>query len=276
MSDGPGGKDRRRKARSTLRLPVRIQGHRPDGQQWTADSTTEDGSIGGTAFVIPQEVRIGQALLLTIPMPRSLREHDHWASAYKTYALVRHVERLQDRFRVGVMFYGKRPPRGYDVNPGARFLLPGDARSLTPAPVSAREAAESPPPPPEEPPEPDPPPAPFPARRPEPEEPVDADPGGQRGTRRFEIFVNLTLQEVDEFGVVLREEITVAENLSLGGARVMTSLRFAPGDVVQVSEVGGTFNTRAEVRHAYVGSDRIRRLNLKFLDGQPQHLLPRT
>jgi hypothetical protein len=38
------------------------------------------------------------------------------------------------------------------------------------------------------------------------------------------------------------------------------------GDLVEVSEIGGDFETRAEVRGAYEGSDRIPRLNLEFMD----------
>jgi hypothetical protein len=57
----------------------------------------------------------------------------------------------------------------------------------------------------------------------------------------------------------------------------MTSLRFAKGDVLILQEVDGDFVCRAEVRHAWVGSDRVRRMNLKFLDGrQPTHVLPHS
>ena len=60
-----------------------------------------------------------------------------------------------------------------------------------------------------------------------------------------------------------------------GGARVMTSIAsLAPGDIVHLEEVGGPFKTRAEVRGSYVGKDRIRRLNLRFLDSPaPDYLV---
>lgn len=251
------GTERRRSSRASLSLPIRIDGYYPDGGTWAATSTTEDASAGGARFRLSQEVRIGHALLLNLPMPRALRDRDHWDANYRTWALVRHVERVGDgSWKVGVMFYGSHPPRGFHESPGARFLLPQDVQSVAPEPLPHDEEE---------------------GQAPVDEPPYDPDPDGQRTEERFDIFVNLTLMEMDEFGAVLREEVTVAENLSRSGARVMTSLRFATGDILILQEVEGDFACRAEVRHAWVGADRVRRLNLKFLDGrQPLHLLPRS
>jgi hypothetical protein len=244
-----------------------VQGYLETGESWIENGTTSDASAGGARFTLAREVRVGHALLLNLPMPRTLRNRDHWEANYRAWALVRHVERVADlTWDVGAMFYGKNPPRGFQDSPGARFLLPRDVASVAPEPLrqgeededeGSREHATGETAPEATPPEP--------------------DPGGKRSEERYDIFVNLTLQEMDEFGAVLREEVTVAENLSRSGARVMTSLRFAKGDVLILQEVDGDFVCRAEVRHAWVGSDRVRRLNLKFLDGrQPTHLLPHS
>jgi serine/threonine protein kinase len=89
----------------------------------------------------------------------------------------------------------------------------------------------------------------------------------KRTSTRLEIFVNFQLKRVGTLGTVLQEERTIAENISRHGARVMTSMNAVViGDVVQLEEVGGNFRTRAEVRNAYVGRDKIRRLNLRFVD----------
>jgi len=246
------GTERRREARLDLGLPVRVMGFGSSGETWEAVSTTEDCSAAGAAFNLVQDVRIGQVLRLALPLPKTLRQYDHFEASYETYALVRHVVRGEQVSRVGAMFYGKAPPRGFERNPGARFLLPGDVEAVVPDPVPAGLDVES-----------------------EPADwDADPDPGGNRQHERYDVFVNFTLLEQDEFGVVLREEVTVAENISLGGVRVMTSLDFAKGDIVLMEEVGGPFQTRAEVRAAYVASDRVRRLCLRFLDGrQPDHLV---
>ena len=78
--------------------------------------------------------------------------------------------------------------------------------------------------------------------------PTDAAPDERRAHPRSEVFVNFTIQLVDEWGVVLQEELTVADNVSRSGARVMTTLSFQVGDVVLLQEAGGGFATRAQVR----------------------------
>ncbi len=97
----------------------------------------------------------------------------------------------------------------------------------------------------------------------------------RRITTRLDIFVNFVLRRVGSLGTVLQEERTIAENVGRGGARVMTTMSsLVPGDVVQLEEVGGPFKTRAEVRGSFLGKDRIRRLNLRFLDKEaPDYLV---
>ena len=100
-------------------------------------------------------------------------------------------------------------------------------------------------------------------------------PADRRRVTRLDIFVNFVLRRVGTLGTMLQEERTIAENVGRGGARVMTTMTsLAPGDIVQLEEVGGPYKTRAEVRGAYVGKDGIRRLNLRFLDSPaPDYLV---
>jgi hypothetical protein len=88
--------------------------------------------------------------------------------------------------------------------------------------------------------------------------------GDRRESKRLEIFVDFVLRRIGPTGEILQEERTIAENVSRGGARVLTTLSLARGDVVEVEEVGGAFTTRAEVRGTYVGKDGLQRLNLMF------------
>lgn len=100
-------------------------------------------------------------------------------------------------------------------------------------------------------------------------------PSDRRRVTRLDIPVNFIIRRVGTAGAVLQEERTIAENMGRGGARVMTSIStLAAGDIVHLEEVGGPFKTRAEVRGSYVGKDRIRRLNLRFLDSPaPDYLV---
>jgi hypothetical protein len=186
------------------------------------------------------------------------------------------------------MFFGKYPPRGFQERPAARYLLPTDSLVSVPAPQGLRagDLEDEPPPPdtligepvasrrPASPPPPDLPPPPVPgAPVPELQSPSGA-PSDRRHSPRVELFVNFTIQLVDEWGVVLQEELTVADNVSKGGARVMTSLGFKVGDVLLLQEAGGGFASRAEVRGITRVQPPIDRLHLRFLDRQaPDRLL---
>lgn len=243
--------ERRREDRVSMTLPIAIEGYASNGTAWGESSTTRDASIGGISFMTQNALVKGQVLHLALPLPRPFRQYDHAAASYDVYAIVRDVLVDDAGSRIGVMFFGKEPPRGFDRTPGARFLLPSDV-----APETLPEPS-----------------APAPSPRVTERKPQTADPLGHRQHERFDMFVNFQLEQADEWGVVLVEERTVAENVSLGGTRCLTSVAFRKGDVLTMREIGGRFEARARVVNTYLGSDRIRRVNLKFLDGGPAHLV---
>ena len=237
-------------------------------------------------------------------MPKRLRQYDLNDATYRVYTLVRGVRRRADQPRVGVMFFGKVPPRGFQEKPAARYLLPTDLLANSPAPWGLREGdGDAPPsldtlvgepagspllrsaPRPDDPSRPDTPPPTTAAatlasaRAGVPAAPVpgaggpdfrapDRMPEDRRVSPRVQLFVNFTIQLVDEWGAVLQEELTVADNISRGGARVMTSLGFHAGDVLLLQEAGGGFATRAEVRATTKVQPTVDRLHLRFLDRQ--------
>jgi hypothetical protein len=239
--------ERRRERRAPLHQVLVFQAYNSDGTTLEDRAEMCDASTRGLSFLIDQRLDPGRVLHLAAPLPRRFRTFDTEAPSFFVYAIVRHVEAVEERFRVGVMFFGKEPPKGFDAHPGALYFLPGDTREEpSTGTVPLRAVAE----------------------------PVAPDPGGRRQSPRFRIFVDFVMRQVDEWGTVLAEELTVAENVSLGGACVYTSLPLRVGHVVHVQERGGTFEARAEVRDTYVGVDRIRRVSLSFLDGRgPAHLV---
>jgi len=99
--------------------------------------------------------------------------------------------------------------------------------------------------------------------------PTDAPPPlkERRLSPRVEnVFLNVKLSRVEAEGGAGQEEQTVAENLGKKGARVMTTMPVAKGEIVAFEELGGDFRARAEIRNVYIGQDRVPRLNLHFLD----------
>ncbi len=317
--------ERRKTARLGLAIPARVQGYLADGRTWEEFATTDDVSQGGACFPLTHEVELGQILFMGLALPKRLRQYDLQDASYSVYTLVRSVRRRPDLHRVGVMFFGKYPPRGFHERPSARYLLPSDSQEGT----AEAEVPPSPPDPPEAPPQAEAPPGQAPApeaafptppvleesipseppvasspgsaseqppvtwgRDPEPERrpgvppppsptaptvefhPSRDVPQDRRGSPRMQLFVNFTIQQVDEWGAVLQEELTVADNVSGAGARMMTTLGFQVGDVILVQEAGGGFATRAEVRAVTQVQPSIERLHLRFIDRQaPERLL---
>ena len=310
--------ERRKNPRLGLAIPARIQGFLADGTIWDEMTTTSDVSSGGACFPLSHAAELGQVLLLSLALPKRLRQFDLMDASYRVYTLVRGVRRRGEQPRVGVMFFGKQPPRGFHERPAARFLLPSDSIINAPAPQGLRSgdtpfaglptagndahelpfetmvganAATGALPPLVPPPEDSgshftPPPmtaasshpksrvmVPHPGNGPA-FQPTRDVPSDRRDGPRAEKFVNFTIQLVDEWGVVLQEELTVADNVGSGGARVMTTLSFQVGDIVLLQEAGGGFATRAEVRGISRAQPTIERLHLRFIDRQaPDRLL---
>ncbi len=331
--------ERRKTLRQNLGIPVRVQGFLADGGTWEELTTTLDVSYGGACFPLGHEAELGQVLLLSLALPKRLRQFDLTASIYRVYTLVRGVRRRDERPRVGVMFFGKYPPREFQERPAARFLLPTDSIANAPVPrglrgdtpfagtpavgtgparrEGSRDDAPSPDtlvgapanwpstgpaqgegsPPSAGLPAPDAsgryhtppaltapstipkgragmPPPPVPGAPRTEFQPSREVPEDRRRAPRVQLFVNFTIQLVDEWGAVLQEELTVADNVSGGGARVMTSLAFQVGEVLLLQEAGGGFATRAEVRAITKVQPTVDRLHLRFLDRQaPERLL---
>jgi len=277
-------KNRRKHERLGLAIPVRVQGYLAGGETWEEISTTIDVSERGACFPLNRAVELGHVLRLTLGLPKRLRNFDTTDSAYRVYSLVRFVERRSERARVGVLFFGQFPPRGFQERPEGRYLLPGDAlhkapraagaakaeaSSVTPAQPAAPQAAAAP----SEPVGP-----PVTPAAPVPDAPTSdflpSEDGDRRSAPRLDVFVNFLLQLADAQGTILQQELTVADNISRGGARVMTTLSFHAGDVVLLQEAGGAFATRAEIRGISRVQPSFERLHLRFLDRQaPDRLL---
>ena len=130
--------ERRKNPRLGLAIPARIQGFLADGSIWDEMTTTIDVSSGGACFPLSHAAELGQVLLLTLALPKRLRQFDLMDASYRVYTLVRGVRRRGEQPRVGVMFFGKQPPRGFHERPAARFLLPSDSIINAPAPQGLR------------------------------------------------------------------------------------------------------------------------------------------
>lgn len=122
-------KNRRKDTRMALVLPARIQGHTGAGP-WREMTSSDDASFGGCSFELKHPVELGHVLQVDIPIPKAFRRYGLSEPSYHTYALVRDIAPSRNGFRVGVMFLGKTPPKGFEHNPSGRYLLPQDPKPL--------------------------------------------------------------------------------------------------------------------------------------------------
>lgn len=114
-------RERRRQERMSLSLPVRVQGQYPDGETWEDMTSTSDASMGGASVKLARTVLRGQAVFLSLPLPKRYRTFDLTAQTYRVYAVVCSVKPGGE---LGVRFLGKNPPGGYRRNDAGLFLSP--------------------------------------------------------------------------------------------------------------------------------------------------------
>ena len=105
----------------SLSLPVRVQGQYPDGATWEDMTSTSDASMGGASVKLSRTVMRGQAVFLSMPLPKRYRAFDLTAATYRVYAVVCSVKPGGE---LGLRFLGKDPPGGYGRNDAGLFLSP--------------------------------------------------------------------------------------------------------------------------------------------------------
>ena len=68
--------ERRKNPRLGLAIPLRVQGFLADASTWDEMTNTIDVSQGGACFQLSHEAELGQVLLLSLALPKRLRQYD--------------------------------------------------------------------------------------------------------------------------------------------------------------------------------------------------------
>jgi len=237
-------KDNRRIQRISLPLPVRVDVKLDHNIDWSGITRLADVSAFGAGFTLKRPVKRGRLLLLTIPMPRQLRAYDYSEPQYRIWAIVRRCietgKRAQNPdYAVGVGFTGKNAPAGYLEKPSMLYDITHRADDgagfwqLTPADLHAD----------------------------------DSDlPSDLRKQTRLHIPEQLVIEKIDATGTVLASEITVTENISVGGAAVFTTFDAEKGSFLRVTSERFGVTILSIVRGSRAGDDGITRLHLEFID----------
>lgn len=237
-------KENRRIQRISLPLPVRVEVMVDPKVSWNEITRLSDVSAFGAGFNIKRPIKRGRLVLLTIPMPRQLRSFDFSDPQYKIWALVRRCLSVgrnaqQPEYSIGVAFAGKSPPPNYLEHPSMLYDISHRDEETTgfwhlvPADLMADE---------------------------------NGLPSDQRKQTRLHIPEPLLLERVDETGNVLESEMTVTENISLGGAAVFTALNTETGAFLRVTSERFGVTILSVVRGSRTGADGIRRVHLEFID----------
>ena len=240
--------DNRRIQRYPLALPARVEVKVDNKLGWNEITRLEDISAFGAGFKLKRPVKRGRLLVVSVPMPRQLRCYDYLEPQYRIWGLVRRCVPLTDNnggvahsYALGVAFIGKNPPGTYADNPSKLYDLAtredGGLWQLVEADNNSDE--------------------------------TDLPVYLRRHTR-FAIPESLLLEMLDENGDVAASEVSVTENISLGGAAVFTSFNIEPGAFLRVRSERHDLSIISIVRGKHRGQDGIIRLHLEFVD----HMFP--
>ncbi|MEO6587782.1 MAG: PilZ domain-containing protein [Pyrinomonadaceae bacterium] len=234
--------EHRRIQRLALSLPLRVQSFVNSNVGWEEITRLTDVSAFGAGFTIKRPIKRGRLIQMTIPLPRQLRCYDFSESNYKIWGIVRrcvalNLNKITEQYALGVAFVGKRPPDSYFDDPSKIFeILNREEDGLW-------LIGDAPPIPDE-----------------------NHIPKEDRRHSRFPIPVSLIIETLDETRTVTGSEITVTENISLGGAAVFTSLNPEIGTFVRIKSDQNDISIIAIVRGKRKGPDGIPRLHIEFID----------
>jgi hypothetical protein len=177
-------------------------------------------------------------------MPRQLRSFDYSEPQYKIWGVVRWCgptdkKAQAEEYSVGVAFTGKNPPVDFLEHPSRLYDIAHrekDGEGLWHLSIADVMASDS------------------------------NLPTELRRHTRFSIPEALLLERVDDDGNVLQSETTVTENISLGGAAVVTTLKLEVGSFLQVTSERFSVTIFSVVRGVRTGDDGMTRLHLEFID----------
>jgi len=236
-------KENRRIQRIALPLPVRVEVRIDRDVSWYEITRLNDVSAFGCGFMLKRPLKRGRLALLTIPMPRQLRNFDHAEPQYRVWGLTRRCiptgSPVKPEYSIGLAFIGKNPPADYIEHPSRLYELmerSGEDNGLWHIGQADLRADDS------------------------------ALPTELRKQTRYFIPEPVVIEQHDDNGNVLTREQTVTENISLGGASVFTTLKAEPGTFVRFVSERYDINILSVVRGSRPGADGITRLHVEFID----------
>jgi hypothetical protein len=240
MSTVSPATENRQTKRASISLSGVVKGRESKDSFWKEVTEVSSVSANGAGFQLRRECRVGQLLSLIIPMPQRLRCYDYEKQLYRVWGLVQHCSPVSSasgenpgggNYYVGVAFIGRDAPADYFENPSQSYRLTGIGEDGLWRVAKAERA--------------------FVIRR----------------HPRFWTSIDVSIGVLDQRQeIVIQDEKTRTENISLSGAAVYSSLEVNVGDFVKFTSDTYNFDALAVVRNRKTGADEPPKLHLEFVD----------
>jgi hypothetical protein len=211
-----------------------VKGKESNGESWKEVSDVTSYSATGAGFYLTRECKAGRLISLMLPLPAYMRCYDHQKELYRVWGLIQHCqqthENSKEKYHVGVAFIGKNPPSAYNADPSQRYRICGmNEDGLWKIEPAAGE---------------------FKVRK------------DIRYWTPFELYLSL----IDAERHSLKGARALTENISKGGAAVISDLDVNVGDRVKFIVADLDFSGLAVVCNRQDGEDKKTRLHLNFIE----------
>ncbi|MDQ3800328.1 MAG: PilZ domain-containing protein [Acidobacteriota bacterium] len=234
--------EKRQTGRASISLSSVVKGRESKDSFWKEVTEVTSVSATGAGFQLRRECRAGQLLSLMIPMPPRLRCYDYEKQLYRVWGLVQHCSPISSvsgensgggsaDYYVGVAFIGKDAPPDYFENPSQSYRLSGIGEDGLWKIARAERAFVN------------------------------------RRHARFWTSIDVSIGVLDpRQEMVIQDEKTRTENISLSGAAVYSNLEVNVGDFVKFTSDTYNFDALAVVRNRRARPDEPSKLHLEFVD----------
>jgi hypothetical protein len=228
-------KERRRTERIMVSLPVLIKGKESVDNCWEENTKLITVSRSGAGFYLKNECKIGRLVSLTMALPPRLRCYDLDEELYCVWGVVQYCTLTADDgeivFHVGVAFIGKNAPPSYHEKPLQPYRIADMNEDGMWSVVESRTDCV------------------------------------KRRHARFWVSMDVLVSAHDDEKNLVTDEDAKTENVSFGGAAVVSRLKADVGDSISFDCVEHNFSAKAIVRNRQELDSIRTKLHLEFLNG---------
>ena len=219
-----------------ISIVAAVDGIDDDGASWKEAGEVFSYSTSGAGFYLPRPCRVGNLVLLRLQLPHQLRCYDHEEELYQIWGLVQScymsITPELAAYQVVVALVGKEAPSSYAGNPLQNYRICGsNENGLWRITESETRFV-------------------------------------QRRDVRYWEKIEIYLAMVDARGSTTGGEKTRTENVSMGGAAVITTMELKIGDRVKMISEEFDFSGLAVVCNTQALKGVHSKLNLQFVESK--------